>query len=90
MFWINSQRPTNLLAELKGWIIGAVFGLISLAALLFGAKRSGRNKERAKQSKETIEKLEKADEIKDKQLDAAADRPRDRDDLTDRMRSGRF
>ena len=58
-------------------IIGAV------AAILLGARQSGRNAER-------VERMRKTIEVQREQLDAASRRPRDRDDLARRMRDGSF
>ena len=58
-------------------IIGAV------AAVLLGARQAGRNAERVDRMRKTIE-------VQRDQLDAAARRPRDRDELIDRMRDGSF
>ena len=58
-------------------ILGAV------AAVLFGARQAGRNAER-------VEQMHKTNEVQRDQLEAAARRPRDRDELIDRMRDGSF
>ena len=58
-------------------IIGAV------VAILLGARQSGRNAERVERMRRTIE-------VQREQLDAAARRPRDRDELARRMRDGSF
>ena len=58
-------------------IIGAV------GAVLFGARQAGRNAER-------VERMRRTNEVQRDQLEAAARRPRDRDELIDRMRDGSF
>jgi len=58
-------------------IIGAV------AAILLRAREAGRNAER-------VERLRRNIEVQHDQLEAAARRPRDRDELTGRMRDGSF
>ena len=60
-----------------------------LAVLLFllSLRRSG---ERAGRLAERLETTEKANDVKRQMLEAAADRPRDRDDLADRLRDGLF
>ena len=58
-------------------IIGAV------VAILLGARQSGRNAERVERMRRTIE-------VQREQLDAAARRPRDRDELARWMRDGSF
>ena len=59
----------------------AIFGAV--AAILLGARQAGRNAERVERMRRTIE-------VQREQLDAASRRPRDRDELVDRMRDGRF
>lgn len=65
--------------RIAGWfaIIGAAL------VVLFGARQAGRNAERVERMRRTIE-------VQREQLDAAARRPRDRDELIERMRDGRF
>jgi hypothetical protein len=65
------------------------YGALALAVLmfLFSLRRSG---ERAGRLVERLEATEKVDEIQRRMLEAAARRARDRDDLADRMRDGRF
>ncbi|MCL5779283.1 hypothetical protein M1105_20230 [Limibaculum sp. FT325] len=59
------------------------------AVLLFlmNLRRAG---ERAGRLAERLETMERANEIQRHMLEAAADRPRDRDDLARRLRDGRF
>ena len=65
------------------------YGAITLAVLLFllALRRLG---ERAGRLTERLETTEKVNEVQRQMLDAAAHRPRDRDDLADRLRDGRF
>ena len=65
------------------------YGAIALAVLLFllAFRRSG---ERAGRLAERLETSEKIHDVLRRMLDAAARRPRDRDDLADRLRDGRF
>ena len=65
------------------------YGAIGLAVLLFllALRRSG---ERAGRLAERLETSEKTNDIHRQMLDAAARRPRDRNDLADRLRDGRF
>lgn len=65
------------------------YGAITLAVLLFllALRRLG---ERAGRLTERLETTEKVNEVQRQMLDAAARRPRDRDDLADRLRDGRF
>ncbi|MBD3787296.1 MAG: hypothetical protein IE922_10070 [Sphingomonadales bacterium] len=72
------------------WVRSALrYGAIALATLLFlvALRRSG---ERAGRLAERLETAEKANEIQRRMLEAAARRPRDRDDLAERLRDGQF
>jgi len=78
------------------WLTGSRFALavtkwaaIALAVSLFllSLRRSG---ERAGRLAERLENREKVNEIQRKMLAAAARRPRDRDELVERLRDGRF
>ncbi|MCH4540479.1 hypothetical protein [Ochrobactrum sp. A-1] len=72
------------------WIRAALrYGAIALAVFLFllSLRRSG---ERAGRLAERLETSEKTNDVHRQMLDAAARRPRDRDDLADRLRDGRF
>jgi len=65
------------------------YGAIALAVLLFllALRRSG---ERAGRLAERLETTEKANEVQRRMLEAAARRPRDRNELAERLRDGRF
>ncbi|ANK79855.1 MAG: hypothetical protein TEF_02905 [Rhizobiales bacterium NRL2] len=65
------------------------YGVLALTVLLFllSIRRAG---ERAGRLAERFEITEKANEVQRRMLDAAARRPRDRDELADRLRDGRF
>ena len=80
----------SILNNLQGLALGAIGIIGALGAIIFGARRAGRNKERAKHIEQELEESEANHVIKDRQLDAAADRPRNRGDLGDRMRNGKF
>lgn len=68
-------------SALKIALYAAMAGIV--LAVLIGVRQSGKNA--------VLEKLErKALKIKDAQLRAAADRPRTREDLVDRLRKGEF
>ncbi len=72
------------------WMRAALrYAAIALAVLLFlfALRRSG---ERAGRLAERLETSEKVNDIQRQMLDAAARRPRDRSDLADRLRDGRF
>ena len=64
------------------------YGVIVLAVLLFllSLRRSG---ERAGRLAERLETTEKANDVQRRMLEAAARRPRDRDELADRLRESR-
>lgn len=72
------------------WMRAALrYGAIALAVLLFllALRRSG---ERAGRLSERLETSKKINDVQRRMLDAAARRPRDRNDLADRLRDGRF
>ena len=62
-------------------LIGAV--LLFLINLRRAGETAGRHAERLKQ-------MERQNDIQRRMLEAASTRPRDRDDLADRLRGGRF
>ncbi|MEZ5900983.1 MAG: hypothetical protein R3D51_15985 [Hyphomicrobiaceae bacterium] len=65
------------------------YGAIVLAVLLFllSLRRSG---ERAGRLAERLETTEKANDVHRRMLEAAARRPRDRNELAQRLRDGSF
>ena len=65
------------------------YGAIALTIFLFllALRRSG---ERAGRLAERLETSEKTHDVQRQMLDAAARRPRDRDELADRLRDGEF
>jgi|AntRauTorcE11898_2_1112593.scaffolds.fasta_scaffold23140_2 hypothetical protein len=67
----------------------AGFALVALTVSLFllNLRRTG---ERAGRAAEQLENLERSHAIHRQMLDAAANRPRDRDELVDRLRGGGF
>lgn len=72
------------------WIRATLrYGAIVLTVLLFllSLRRSG---ERAGRLAERLETTKKANDLQRRMLEAAARRPRDRDDLDDRLRDGAF
>ncbi|WP_417718329.1 hypothetical protein [Salipiger sp.] len=83
---------SGLLATLAGsaWARAALrYGVTALAILLFllALRRSG---ERAGRLVERLGTLEKTNDVQRQMLEAAARRPRDRDELAERLRDGRF
>jgi len=65
--------------SLLGWLAAVA----AAAAVLLGARQAGRNAER-------VERMRKNIEVQRDQLEAAARRPRDRDELARRLRDGTF
>jgi len=65
------------------------YGAIALAVLLFlfALRRSG---ERTGRLAERLETTEKANDVQRRMLEAASRRPRNRDELAERLRDGRF
>ena len=77
-------------ASATPWILRlARWGAIALAILLFllSIRRAG---ERAGRIAERIEAMEATNDIQRRMLDAAARRPRSRDELAQCLRDGRF
>ena len=72
------------------WMRAALrYGAIALAVVLFllSIRRAG---ERAGRLAERLETSEKTNDVQRQMLEAAARRPRNRDDLADRLRDGQF
>jgi predicted PurR-regulated permease PerM len=81
-----------LVASLVGsaWARAALrYGVTAFAILLFllALRRSG---ERVGRLTKRLENREEANEVQRRMLEAAARRPRDRDELVDRLRDGGF
>ena len=75
---------------LQGWLLRNVLAILgwlaaaaAVTAVLFGARRAGRNAERVENMRRTIE-------VQHDQLEAATRRPRDRGELAHRMRNSTF
>jgi hypothetical protein len=66
---------------------GIALAALTIALFLVNLRRSG---ERAGRAAEQLENLERNDAIHRRMLDAAANRPRDRDALVERLRRGGF
>lgn len=60
---------------------------LTIALFILNLRRAG---ERAGRAAERLENLERTHDIQRQMLDAAARRPRDRDDLVERLREGGF
>ncbi|MEX6725918.1 hypothetical protein [Parapedomonas caeni] len=74
----------------SAWARAALrYGITALAILLFllALRRSG---ERAGRLAERLKTMEKTHDAQRRMLDAAARRPRSRDDLAERLRDGQF
>ncbi len=72
------------------WIRAALrYGALAHAVLLFllALRRSG---ERAGRLAERLETTKKVNDVQRQMLEAAARRPRNRDELAERLRDGRF
>ena len=67
--------------------LGLMLASLTIALFLLNLRRAG---ERTGRLAERLKSTEKANEIQRQMLDAASRRPRDRDDLAQRMRDGRF
>ena len=83
---------SGLFATLAGsaWARAALrHGVIAIAILLFllTLRRSG---ERAGRLAERLETTEKANDVQRQMLEVSARRPRDRDELAERLRGGEF
>lgn len=68
-------------------LTGMALFVLATALFLFNLRRAG---ERAGRTAERLENLERTNAIQRQMLEAAARRPRDRDDLVERLREGGF
>ncbi|MDZ4120215.1 hypothetical protein [Phaeovulum sp.] len=66
---------------------GFVLAALTITLFILNLRRTA---ERAGRAAERLDQLERHDAIHRQMLDAAARRPRSRDDLVDRLRDGRF
>ena len=66
---------------------GIVLAALTITLFILNLRRTA---ERAGRAAERLDQLERHDAIHRQMLDAAARRPRSRDDLLDRLRNGRF
>jgi len=66
---------------------GLILAALTVTLFILNLRRSG---ERAGRAAERLDQLERTDAIQRQMLDAAARRPRRRDDLLDRLRGGKF
>jgi hypothetical protein len=80
--------PTGILA--RPWALRvAAFALAALTIALF-ILNLRRTAERAGRAAERLDQLERTHAIQRQMLEAASRRPRDRDDLVERLRDGGF
>lgn len=68
-------------------LTGMALFVLATALFLFNLRRAG---ERTGRTAEHLENLERTNAIQRQMLEAAARRPRDRDDLLERLREGGF
>ena len=68
-------------------VAGAALAALTIALFVINLRRSG---ERAGRAAERLDMLERSNDIQRKMLEAAARRPRSRDDLVERLRGGKF
>ena len=66
---------------------GLALAMLTITLFLLNLRRAG---ERAGRAAERLENLERTHAIQRQMLDAASRRPRDRDDLLERLREGGF
>ena len=78
--WLTGSR---LILAVGKWVAIA----LTISLFLLSLRRSG---ERAGRLAEQLENREKANEIQRRMLEAAARRPRNRDELAERLRDGEF
>ena len=68
-------------------VVGFVLAALTITLFIINLRRTA---ERAGRAAERLDQLERNDAIQRQMLDAAARRPRSRDDLLDRLRGGEF
>ena len=82
----------SMLSGLLAWprvrrLIGMALTVLTVMFFLFNLRRAG---ELAGRAAERLDNLEAVTHAQRKMLDAASRRPRNRDDLIDRLREGEF
>jgi hypothetical protein len=68
-------------------LVAAAMAALTIILFVINLRRAG---ERAGRAAERLETLERQNDIQKQMLEAAANRPRSRDDLLDRLRGGGF
>jgi hypothetical protein len=81
--WITAVLASGPARKALGLFLAAA----TLALFLLNLRRAG---ERTGRLAERLESMEKANDVQRRMLESAARRPRDRDDLVDRLRGGGF
>ena len=69
------------------WAAGVALAALTVALFIFNIRRAG---ERAGRAAVQLQNLERHHAIQRQMLEAAAQRPRNRDDLLERLRNGGF
>ena len=69
------------------WLAGLALAVLTITLFILNLRQSG---ERTGRAAERLDQLERINAIQRQMLDAAARRPRSRDDLLDRLREGQF
>jgi integral membrane sensor domain MASE1 len=69
------------------WAAGVALAALTVALFIINLRRAG---ERAGRSAARLQHLERHHDIQRQMLEAAAGRPRNRDDLLERLRNGGF
>ena len=68
-------------------VVGFALAALTITLFILNLRRTA---ERAGRAAERLDRLERTNAIHRKMLDAAANRPRDRDELVERLRGGEF
>ena len=68
-------------------VVGSAFAVLTVSLFILNLRRSA---ERAGRAAERLDQLERTHAIQTQMLDAASRRPRNRDNLLDRLRGGQF
>lgn len=72
------------------WARRLAIGIALIGAVLLFLVNLRRAGEIARRNAERLNQMERQNEIQRRMLEASSNRPRDRDDLADRLRDGRF
>ena len=72
------------------WARRLANGIALIGAVLLFRRNRRRAGETAGRHAERLNQMERQNEIQRRMLEASSNRPRDRDDLADRLRDGRF